>query len=130
MKQWYESLFENYGKKYDNENFTQGTIGECDFIEKEIDFNKSQKIIDIGCGTGRHSIELAKRGYKVTGIDLSESQLARAKEKAKAQNLQIDFQKHDARNLTFKNEYDLAIILCEGAFSLMGRVPDQLTTFK
>jgi len=119
MKQWYESLFENYGKKYDNENFTQGTIGECDFIEKEIDFNKSQKIIDIGCGTGRHSIELAKRGYKVTGIDLSESQLARAKEKAKAQNLQIDFQKHDARKLTFKNEYDLAIILCEGAFSLM-----------
>jgi len=119
MKQWYESLFENYGKKYDNENFTQGTIGECDFIEKEIDFNKSQKIIDIGCGTGRHSIELAKRGYKVTGIDLSESQLARAKEKAKAQNLQIDFQKHDARKLTFKNEYDLAIILCEGGFSLM-----------
>ena len=119
MKQWYESLFENYGKKYDNESFTKGTIGECDFIEKEIDFNKSQKIIDIGCGTGRHSIELAKRGYNVTGIDLSESQLARAKEKAKAQNLQIDFQKHDARKLTFKNEYDLAIILCEGAFPLM-----------
>ncbi len=119
MKQWYESLFENYGKKYDNENFTQGTIGECNFIEKEIDFNKSLKIIDIGCGTGRHSIELARRGYKVTGIDLSESQLARAKEKAKAQNLQIDFQKHDARKLPFKNEYDLAIMLCEGAFSLM-----------
>ncbi|NOQ33000.1 MAG: methyltransferase domain-containing protein [Methanosarcinales archaeon] len=119
MKQWYESLFENYGKKYDNENFTQGTIGECNFIEKEIDFNKSLKIIDIGCGTGRHSIELARRGYKVTGIDLSESQLARAKEKAKAQKLQIDFQKHDARKLPFKNEYDLAIMLCEGAFSLM-----------
>jgi len=119
MKQWYESLFENYGKKYDNENFTQGTIGECDFIEKEIDFNKLLKIMDIGCGTGRHSIELAKRGYKVTGIDLSESQLARAKEKAKAQNLQIDFQKHDARKLLFKNKYDLAIMLCEGAFPLM-----------
>jgi len=39
MKQWYESLFENYGRKYDKESFTQGTIGECDFIEKEIDFN-------------------------------------------------------------------------------------------
>jgi 2-polyprenyl-3-methyl-5-hydroxy-6-metoxy-1,4-benzoquinol methylase len=119
MKQWYESLFENYGKKYDNENFTLGTIGECDFIEREINFNKSLKIIDIGCGTGRHSIELAKRGYKVTGIDLSESQLARAKEKAKAQNLQIDFQKHDAKKLLFENEYDLAIMLCEGAFPLM-----------
>ena len=34
-KQWYEALFENYGRKYDNENFTHGTVGECDFIEKE-----------------------------------------------------------------------------------------------
>jgi len=119
MKQWYETLFENYGIKYDNEIYTQGTIGECDFIEKEIDFNKSLKIIDIGCGTGRHSIELTKRGYRVTGIDLSESQLERAKEKARAQNLQIDFQKHDARQLPFSNEFDLAIMLCEGAFSLM-----------
>ena len=119
MKQWYESLFENYGKKYDNENFTHGTIGECDFIEKEIDFNKSLKIIDIGCGTGRHSIELVKRGYKVIGIDLSESQLERAKEKAKTQNLHIDFQKYDARNLPFKNKFDLVIMLCEGAFPLM-----------
>ncbi len=36
MKQWYEELFKNYGNKYDEEIFTQGTIGECDFIEKEI----------------------------------------------------------------------------------------------
>ena len=119
MKRWYETLFENYGKKYDNESFTQGTIGESDFIEKEISYDKSLRIIDIRCGTGRHSIELTKRGYKVIGIDLSESQLERAKEKTKAQNLQIDFQKHDARNLPFKNEFDLAIMLCEGAFALM-----------
>ena len=119
MKQWYESLFENYARTYDSEIFTQGTIGECDFIEKEINYDKSLKIVDIGCGTGRHSIELTKRGYKVIGIDLSESQLECAKEKAEAINLQIDFQKHDARNLLFKNEFDLAIMLCEGGFSLM-----------
>ena len=119
MKQWYESLFENYARTYDSEIFTQGTIGECDFIEKEINYDKSLKIVDIGCGTGRHSIELTKRGYKVIGIDLSESQLECAKEKAEAINLQIDFQKHDARNLPFKNEFDLAIMLCEGGFSLM-----------
>ena len=119
MKQWYETLFENYGVKYDNECFTQGTIGECDFIEKEINYNRSLKIVDVGCGTGRHAIELSKRGYRVTGIDLSESQLERAREKARAQNLQIDFQKHDARQLPFVNEYDLAIMLCEGAFPLM-----------
>ena len=90
-KQWYESLFENYGKKYDAENFTQGTTGECDFIENELNFDKSVKILDVGCGTGRHSIELTKRGYNVTGIDLSVTQLERAKEKAASENLKINF---------------------------------------
>jgi ubiquinone/menaquinone biosynthesis C-methylase UbiE len=118
-KQWYESLFENYGQKYDNENFTQGTTGECDFIENELGYNKSLTILDVGCGTGRHSIELTKRGYSVTGIDFSESQLARAAEKAKDQNLRIDFRQQDARNLTFNNEFDVAIMLCEGGFPLM-----------
>ena len=118
-KQWYESLFENYGVKYDNEIFTQGTLGECDFIESEIKSNKTLKILDVGCGTGRHTIELSRRGYNVTGIDLSESQLARAKEKAENNNLIIDFQKQDARNLTFTNEFDVAIMLCEGGFPLM-----------
>lgn len=119
QKQWYESLFENYGEKYDSEIYTKGTIGECDFIEEELGFNKSLKILDVGCGTGRHTIELTKRGYSVTGIDLSASQLKRAKDKAKSENLIVDFQQQDARNLTFNNEFDAAIMLCEGGFSLM-----------
>ena len=53
------------------------------------------------------------------GIDLSESALKRAKEKALEENLPIDFQKHDARNLPFSDEFDLTIMICEGAFSLM-----------
>lgn len=119
MKQWYEELFENYGIKYDRESFVQGTIGECDFIEQEINYDQTMQILDIGCGTGRHSIELAKRGYNVTGIDLSASQLKRAKEKAFAQNVSVNFERHDARNLTFDHEFDSVIMLCEGAFPLM-----------
>ena len=118
-KQWYESLFENYAQTYDNENFTHGTIGECDFIEKELAFDKSLKILDVGCGTGRHAIELSKRGYQVTGVDLSETQLKRAREKAEAAGLSIDFLCQDARNLPFDGEFDAAIMLCEGGFSLM-----------
>ncbi len=119
MKQWYESLFENYAHKYDKECYVGGTVGECDFIEKEIGEDKTLRILDIGCGTGRHAIELTKRGYAVTGIDLSEDQLKGAREKAVAAGLNIRFEKHDARCLPFKKEFDLAIMLCEGGFSLM-----------
>jgi 2-polyprenyl-3-methyl-5-hydroxy-6-metoxy-1,4-benzoquinol methylase len=119
MKQWYGALFENYAHKYDKEVYVQGTVGECDFIEQEIEQDKSLKILDIGCGTGRHAIELTKRGYNVTGVDLSENQIKRAREKAKEAGLTIDFQIQDARNLPFDGEFDLAIMLCEGGFSLM-----------
>lgn len=119
MKKWYEKLFENYASQYDNENFVQGTSGECDFIEKEINYDKQIRILDLGCGTGRHSIELTKRGYDVTGIDLSEALIKKAREKAKAENLKIDFHIHDARNLPFREEFDLIIMICEAAFPLM-----------
>ena len=119
MKQWYEELFTNYAQKYDEENFTKGTLGEVDFIEKEIGLDKNVSILDVGCGTGRHSIELAKRGYKVVGIDLSESQLERAKQKALAAKVNVEFLIKDARDFNFENKFDLAIMICEGAFSLM-----------
>jgi len=118
-KQWYEFLFENYAKTYDNECFVHGTLGECDFLEKELNYDKSLKILDVGCGTGRHAIELTKRGYKVTAIDLSEAQIKKAREKAQAENLIIDFQVHDARNLPFDKAFDVSIMLCEGGFPLM-----------
>ncbi len=119
MKQWYELLFENYSNKYESESFTQGTLGECDFIEKEINFNKKTRILDIGCGTGRHSIELGKRGYSVIGIDLSDSMLEKARQKATLESLDIVFLQQDARSLKFRQEFNLVIMLCEGGFPLM-----------
>ena len=118
-KQWYEELFENFGEKYEAESFTKGTTGEVDFIEKEINYDKNIRILDIGCGTGRHDIELARRGYTVTGIDLSESMLNKARANAKATGVQIDFQRANACQLKFNNEFDLVLSVCEGAFPLM-----------
>jgi SAM-dependent methyltransferase len=117
-KQWYEELFSNYAKKYDAESFTAGTIGEVDFLEKEMAFDITKTILDIGCGTGRHAIELAKRGYSVTGIDLSASQLERAGQKAKDAGVMVNFQQLNACSMPFNCEFDFAIMLCEGGFSL------------
>ena len=119
MKQWYEELFQDFADKYDKENFTAGTTGEVDFIEKEINFNNEAHILDIGCGTGRHSLELARRGYNVTGIDLSPDMIRKARALAVKENLTIDLQVRDARDFNFEGSFDLAIMLCEGAFPLM-----------
>jgi SAM-dependent methyltransferase len=119
VAQWYETLFANYGKTYDKECYTQGTLGEVDFVEKELGGDRSRRILDIGCGTGRHAIELTRRGYKVVGFDLSESQLRAAREKAAAAGLAVEFHRRDATNPHFQAEFDAAIMFCEGGFSLM-----------
>lgn len=119
MKQWYEELFTNFAHTYDRQPFTTGTLNEADFIEKEIQYNKVVRILDVGCGTGRHAIELAKRGYNVTGIDLSADQLTRAKEKAQQAGVKVYFYEQDARTIRYTGNFDLVIMICEGAFPLM-----------
>lgn len=118
-KKWYEALFTDHAETYDKASFTQGTLGECDFIESEISGDRSVPVLDIGCGTGRHAIELARRGYRLTGIDLSPSQIERARAKAAAAGVAPDFRVGDARRLTFRGEFGLALMICEGAFPLM-----------
>ena len=118
-KQWYEELFTNYANQYEKESFAQGTLGEVDFFEKEIGYDKSARILDVGCGTGRHAVELAKRGYSVMGVDLSENMLNKARNQARANGVQVDFAHKDARKLDFTEAFDLVIMICEGAFSLM-----------
>ncbi|MCK9463640.1 MAG: methyltransferase domain-containing protein [Proteobacteria bacterium] len=119
MRQWYEELFTDYARTYDTEVFTRGTRQEVGFIEREIGRDKRTRILDVGCGTGRHAIELARRGYDVTGIDLSPSQLARAAQKAREAGVRVRFLERDARRLGFRGQFGLAIMLCEGGFSLM-----------
>ncbi len=119
-KQWYEIHYKNSAHVYEEESFVQGTINEVDFVENELKHKKDVTILDVGCGTGRHSIELAKRGYQnVVGIDLSESLINRAKQIAFDEKIDITFERKNACELDYDNQFDFAMIMCEGAFSLV-----------
>ena len=118
MRRWYEELYEDFAA-YNKESYTQSTKREVDFVEGEIGHDHSKRILDVGCGSGRHTLELARRGYAVVGIDLSESMLEQGHQVAKAENLNVDLIHCDARELNYQEEFDVVIMLCEGAFSLM-----------
>lgn len=119
MIPWYVRVFENTSEAYDREPFVQGTISEVDWIESQLNFDKNSKILDVACGTGRHTIELAARGYEVVGVDISQSQIAAAKEKALFMGVQPTFLVKDGRELCFEDQFDAVLNICEGGFGLL-----------
>ena len=118
--EWYKELFAEMGIEYEDYPFTKNTENEVKWMIEEYLTKPEMKILDVGCGTGRHAINLATRGYKnITAIDLSPSMIGAAKEAAKGENVHVDFRVCDARELPFESEFDAAICLCEGAFGLL-----------
>jgi len=81
-KTTWEQFFDAHAPIYDTNVFTKNTVDEVDFLLEELELKDGDSVLDIGCGTCRHSIELAKRGYSVTGLDLSAEMLAKAATKA------------------------------------------------
>jgi SAM-dependent methyltransferase len=73
-------------------------------------------VLDVGCGPGRHSIELARRGLMVHGVDISDRFIELAGRDASPG---ATFERLDARQLPFEHEFDAVICLCQGAFGLM-----------
>lgn len=115
-RQW-QTFFDSHAEHYDENGFTQNTVAEVDFFLSLFAIPRGASILDVGCGTGRHSIELARRGYAVTGIDLSEGMLAKAR--AKAEGLNVEFIQGDATDFDLGRTFDAAICLCEGAVGLI-----------
>jgi SAM-dependent methyltransferase len=103
---WWEDLF--------NDDFirtmakiTDGDIArEANFIEESLGCEAGATILDLACGTGRHAVELAGRGYQVVGFDLSLAMLARASDEAQERKQKINFVQGDMREMTFEETFD------------------------
>jgi len=114
----WKSFFDQVADRYEREVFTLNTVAEVDFIIEELELKDAASILDIGCGTGRHAIELARRGYRVTGVDISSGMLAMARKNATEAGVPVEFVECAAQSFTASKKYDAVLSLCEGALCL------------
>ena len=114
---WFEPVADHLGEAYLRYSFTKGTDQEVGFLLDALGLEPGMRVLDVGCGPGRHSYALAAKGLEVVGIDISQRfvDLAAADAPRGA-----TFQRADARNLAFVAEFDAALSLCQGAFGLAG----------
>lgn len=117
---YFRAVGERLGRAYLRYDFTQGTTQEVGFLVGLLGLPAGARVLDVGCGPGRHAIELAAAGYAVTGIDVSPRFLAIAAEDARSRGIQLSLFEMDAREMPFGDEFDAVISICQGAFGLMG----------
>lgn len=107
------------GERYFDFDYIKGTEQEVGFLIELFGKDKTQKILDVGCGPGRHAVELAAAGYNLFGIDISNRLLEIAMQRSRERNVSPRFVLADAREIPFKNAFDWIYCLCEGAFGIL-----------
>lgn len=122
MTHWFEPLADHMGEAYLRYSFTKGTEQEVGFLVEALGLREGMRVLDVGCGPGRHAHALARRGIAVHGVDIS----GRFVELAQAAGVPgATFERADARDLRFRGEFDAAVSLCQGAFGLVGPGADE-----
>ncbi len=114
---WYKTFYdEHYLKEYAQGLTPERTQREVDFINGTLNLPQAAppatggtQILDLCCGHGRHTVELAAAGYSIVGQDLSVTFLDLARDAAATRNLQIQFVHSDMREIPFEGEFDAVI---------------------
>lgn len=113
----FEALAAHAGPAYLRYSFTKGTAQEVSFLTGALRLRPGDRVLDVGCGPGRHSLALREQGIEVVGLDISADFLLAAGPGR--------WVRADARRLPFvQNSFDAAISLCQGGFGLLGGADD------
>ncbi|GAC1586597.1 MAG: class I SAM-dependent methyltransferase [Acidimicrobiales bacterium] len=113
---FFEPIADHLGSAYLRYSFTKGTDQEVGFLVDELDLRPGMRVLDVGCGPGRHTRALALRGIETVGLDISERFIEIARTDAPPD---ATFVRADARLMHYDGEFDAAISLCQGAFGLV-----------
>jgi SAM-dependent methyltransferase len=123
---WFNAIARHLGRAYWAPGtgrvmaFTKGTEQEVAFLVDALGLEAGERVLDVGCGPGRHALALARRGLDVVGVDLSEDFIALAREAAEEEGLPAVFEVVDVRDLAYEGGFDAIVCLCQGGFGLLG----------
>ena len=117
---WFDEIADFLGPAYLRNAFTKGTEQEVAFLVDELGLQPGARVLDVGCGPGRHALALARLGMSVHGVDRAESFLELAREAAREHDLPATFERVDVRGLSYDGAFDAVICLCQGGFGLLG----------
>lgn len=116
---YFEAVGDTLGSAYLRYTFTKGTEQEVAFLLDLLELPAGSRLLDVGCGPGRHAVPLAQAGLAVTGVDVSRRFLDLAAAAAREAGVGAAFFHVDARQMPFDDEFDAVISICQGAFGLM-----------
>jgi SAM-dependent methyltransferase len=117
----FDTLFDaaDYLHFYEETLREEQTAAQVDFLEQQLGMTGPMRVLDLGCGHGRHANELAARGHTVVGVDLVQGFLDLAAKDAEARGLSVTYARADFRALPFEAAFDRAVCLFDafGFFS-------------
>lgn len=119
---YFAEVGDRLGANYLRYAFTKGTVQEVSFLLDLLRLPAGARVLDVGCGPGRHLIALAEAGLSMTGIDVSTKLLEVARDRANHLDLgaRVALFDCDAREMPFGDEFDAVLSICQGGFGLMG----------
>jgi len=115
--EWWQGFFDGlYQEVHQRLYSEESTVKEVEMIKKYLDLKSGSEILDVPCGNGRLTVELATRGYKTTGYDITEPYLAVAKKSAEMKKVDVIFDNRDMRDIRAENKFN-AVICMGGSFA-------------
>lgn len=109
---WYDRFFTHLPNEFWRRAVTDGATQEdVDFIEQRLELQAGSRVLDVPCGSGRHTLALASRGHRVVGYDVSAEAIEHARRTATTASLDVEFVQGEMRSVPADGSFDAAICM-------------------